>query len=236
MKFRRQVVWAGFSIRKNCIFLAELQCTVLIFPTQEWYADEPNDVFCWFIFLMKMCFRRPSRLKPNGWLCRICQVLLDRILWRFLSINSFTFLAAAVRPEVFRNGAGNFCLEPKVSIDKFYYSSFLGRFDTQLAGNIAWESMPPLPAYLFNYFAIEMGGQFYVAGQYNTNIDPRDSVSIVIFCFNFLRGKWMELTVFNGPSIMSMTKSERKINFTFKNSSAHSYDPNDNSWVEVWDK
>lgn len=55
MKFRRQVVWVGFSIRKNCIFLAELQCTVLISPVREWYVVEPEDDFVLVHFLIKMC-------------------------------------------------------------------------------------------------------------------------------------------------------------------------------------
>lgn len=106
---------------------------------------------------------------------------------------------------------------------------FIFRFDTR--DNI-WNLLPSLPVNLFNYYAIEMGGNFYVAGEY----DPGTrELRVVIYCFNLANRAWNEMTTLpDAPSITSMTNmGDGRIHFTFKDLSVHLYDPADNTWLRV---
>lgn len=167
------------------------------------------------------------RMRVSGYLCHRWEVQV-RISWRLPTTDLFTCLAAAPPPEVFVNGSGMlyFPIWHGKNV-KIFHLSF--RFDTR---DHVWNLLPSLPVNLFNYYAIEMGGNFYVAGEY----DPgTHELRVVIYCFHLANRAWNEMTTFpDAPSITSMTKSgDGKIYFTFNDLSVHLYDPADNTWVGV---
>lgn len=165
----------------------------------------------------------------------------DRILSQSHTINLFTFLAVAVHLAISENGNGK--LHRIWSTMQLYhqlnYFSVFNRFDTERS---TWDYLPSLTVTLFNYLAIEMDGNFYVAGEYKPkrNVDHPLTLKVSIWCFDLANRFWTEMTSFDGPSITSMAKLESKISsersklyFIFSDSSLKSYDPIDNSWKHV---
>lgn len=92
--------------------------------------------------------------------------------------------------------------------------------------------MPPLEVNLFNYFAIEMAGDFYVVGEHRAN--PQEAgLEVSIFRFNLMNQQWRRMTSFLGQSVTSMARLAGQIYFTFADFSAQAYDPGDNTWRAV---
>lgn len=111
---------------------------------------------------------------------------------------------------------GGFCqfsLHPKASMTNGMINCGFSivRFHTE---QNTWEDMPPVPGNLFNYCAMEMDGNIYIAGEYDQSPQAEHHESMVaIYRYSIMRREWKELpTRLANFQIASMTKSsDRRI-------------------------